>query len=81
MMSSLTGIAAVMGALKKLEKKYGTDPKPEIIIGFAQTYAIYVHENLEAHHPIGNAKYLEIPRWRSSLKSRWQLEFCFHGRG
>lgn len=24
-------------------------------------YAIYVHENLEAHHPVGSAKYLEIP--------------------
>ena len=24
-------------------------------------YAIYVHENLEAHHTVGSAKYLEIP--------------------
>lgn len=24
-------------------------------------YAIFVHENLEAHHPVGMAKYLEIP--------------------
>lgn len=24
-------------------------------------YAIYVHENLEAHHPVGSAKFLEIP--------------------
>lgn len=24
-------------------------------------YAIYVHENLEAHHPVGMAKFLEIP--------------------
>lgn len=24
-------------------------------------YAIYVHENLEAHHPVGIAKYLELP--------------------
>ena len=27
----------------------------------AATYAVPVHENLEAHHPHGNAKYLEIP--------------------
>lgn len=24
-------------------------------------YALYVHENLEAHHPVGTAKYLEMP--------------------
>lgn len=24
-------------------------------------YAIYVHENLEAHHPVGSAKFLELP--------------------
>lgn len=24
-------------------------------------YAIYVHENLEAHHPVGCAKFLELP--------------------
>lgn len=24
-------------------------------------YAIYVHENLEAHHPVGMAKFLQIP--------------------
>jgi len=24
-------------------------------------YALFVHENLEAHHPVGGAKYLELP--------------------
>lgn len=27
----------------------------------ADGYALYVHENLEAHHPHGMAKYLEVP--------------------
>lgn len=27
--------------------------------GPAAPYAIYVHENLEAHHPVGQAKFLE----------------------
>jgi hypothetical protein len=30
-----------------VELSYGTD------------YAVYVHENLEAHHPVGQAKFLE----------------------
>lgn len=27
----------------------------------ASSYALYVHENLEAHHPTGTAKFIEIP--------------------
>jgi hypothetical protein len=27
----------------------------------ADSYAIFVHENLEAHHTVGQAKFLEIP--------------------
>lgn len=27
--------------------------------GPAADYAVYVHENLEAHHPVGQAKFLE----------------------
>ena len=30
-------------------------------VGFSAAYAIYVHENLEAHHPVGQAKFLEAP--------------------
>ena len=29
--------------------------------GAAAPYAIYVHEDLSAHHPVGEAKYLEKP--------------------
>lgn len=37
--------------------------------GYAAQYAIYVHENLEAFHPIGNAKFLEGPirRYRGEM--------------
>jgi len=34
---------------------------PSVIVGFEEEYAIYVHENLEAHHPVGQAKFLEQP--------------------
>jgi hypothetical protein len=36
----------------------------EVILGFggaSAPYALYVHENLEAHHPVGQAKFLETP--------------------
>jgi hypothetical protein len=27
--------------------------------GFSQNYALYVHENMDAYHHVGEAKYLE----------------------
>lgn len=30
-------------------------------VGYTMEYAIYVHENLMAKHPVGQAKYLEQP--------------------
>jgi hypothetical protein len=29
--------------------------------GPAAPYAVYVHENLQANHPVGQAKFLEVP--------------------
>lgn len=34
---------------------------PSVIVGFEEEYSIFVHENLEAHHNIGQAKFLEQP--------------------
>jgi hypothetical protein len=34
---------------------------PSVIVGFEEEYAIFVHENLEAHHDNGQAKFLEQP--------------------
>jgi hypothetical protein len=33
--------------------------KSIVEIGFSQNYALYVHEDLEAHHTVGEAKFLE----------------------
>jgi len=30
-----------------------------IVLGFHTDYAVYVHENLDANHPVGQAKFLE----------------------
>ena len=35
-----------------------------VVMGYGDEsvdYAVYVHEDLTAHHPVGQAKYLEIP--------------------
>jgi hypothetical protein len=41
----------------------------EVRFGFSANYAIYVHENLEAHHDVGKAKFLEDPVMRSGQKA------------
>ena len=37
----------------------GYESSIPIIFGTELTYAIYVHENLQAHHDVGQAKFLE----------------------
>lgn len=32
-----------------------------VIVGYTQSYSIFVHENLGANHPVGQAKFLEEP--------------------
>jgi hypothetical protein len=32
-----------------------------VITGYTAPYAIFVHENMEMQHPVGQAKYLEQP--------------------
>lgn len=48
----------LIAKLKGRERKYDG---PAVRVGYTQVYAIYVHEDMEAHHPVGQAKYLEQP--------------------
>lgn len=59
-MADVEGVLKVQAALKAAESKYGkTDVS--VVVGYTQSYAVYVHENLEAFHPVGQAKFLEQP--------------------
>lgn len=58
-MAKLEGTSELVRKVNALLTK--VEPKTAIVVGYTQTYAIYVHENLEAHHPVGQAKYLEQP--------------------
>jgi hypothetical protein len=37
------------------------DTNVQVTVGYTQSYAIFVHENLNAHHEVGQAKFLEQP--------------------
>lgn len=47
--------------LAAMGKKFQADGGADIVVGATQRYALIVHENLQAHHPVGQAKFLEQP--------------------
>lgn len=57
-MAEIIGSGGIQGFLRGKAKEgnsvVGT-------VGYTQAYAIYVHENLESFHPVGQAKFLEQP--------------------
>lgn len=57
-MPKIEGIGSIGTTLRRLARgqKYR-----DVIVGYTAAYALYVHEDLEAHHPVGQAKYLEQP--------------------
>jgi hypothetical protein len=58
-MASVTGAADIQSAFKAASLKERKKVVGKVV--YSAPYAIYVHENLEAHHPIGQAKFLEEP--------------------
>lgn len=46
-------------------KRLASDAKgARVAVGYECPYAVYVHENMEAFHAVGTAKYLERPARR-----------------
>lgn len=63
-MGKVTGLKSLQDTLRKKLRKAGagtTGGKASVIVGYTQQYAIFVHEDLTAAHPVGNAKFLEAP--------------------
>lgn len=53
----LDGAGNLVRRIERLRGKYANQPK--VRVGYSADYAVYVHENMEAHHPVGQAKFLE----------------------
>lgn len=60
-MAKVENLDRLMRSFKVMEKQAKDVNGVSVIVGFTQSYAIYVHENLEAYHPVGQAKFLEQP--------------------
>ncbi len=57
--ATISGTSKAKAELNALIAKSIKSDTEDVIVGFSQNYAIYVHENMEATHEVGGAKYLE----------------------
>lgn len=63
-MARIENLQALISTLRAKAAKSIKDDNVSVVVGFTAAYGVYVHENLEAHHPVGQAKFLEEPAIR-----------------
>lgn len=56
----ILGLKSLMDKLTLRERAVASQ-QPKVIVGYTAAYAVRVHEDLEAHHNNGQAKFLEQP--------------------
>lgn len=59
-MAEIKNLTRLLGKLDALARAKAAE-KARVVVGFTQNYGLWVHENLEARHPVGQAKFLEQP--------------------
>jgi hypothetical protein len=57
----IEGVESLKKKMADISVKYGKETRTSVIVGFTQRYALHVHEDKNAYHPVGQAKYLEQP--------------------
>jgi CRISPR/Cas system-associated exonuclease Cas4 (RecB family) len=57
----IEGVSRVIEALEARIAQAIKSSKASVTVGYTQNYAIFVHEDLVAHHTVGQAKFLEQP--------------------
>lgn len=60
-MAKVEGLSKVIAQIQTRLAKAKKDAKASVSVGYTAAYAIFVHENLQARHTKGQAKYLEQP--------------------
>ncbi len=60
-MAKVEGLSSLVAKLQALITKSKKEDDVSVSVGFTQNYALPVHENLQAKHPVGSAKFLEQP--------------------
>jgi hypothetical protein len=70
-MARVDGVDALVARLRSRAEQARRDAAKSVIVGYSQSYSIYVHEDLEARHaPPTQAKFLEGPARRLAPELR-----------
>lgn len=82
-MAIILNLQKLTAILRAKAAKALKDNAASVSVGYTQSYAIFVHENLAATHPVGQAKFLEQPARLLSrelgamvvkgLKAKWTM--------
>jgi hypothetical protein len=59
--AKVEGVQQVRAFLREREREAKEASGVTVAVGFSTGYAIYVHENLQSQHKVGQAKFLEQP--------------------
>jgi hypothetical protein len=60
-MPKIEGIKQLKRRLDQLRKDSKREDGASVRVGYTASYAVYVHEDLTAHHTVGQAKFLLDP--------------------
>jgi hypothetical protein len=60
-MPDVLNLRALRQAMNKLVAQSYQRHDGSVMVGYAASYGLYVHENLSARHTVGQAKFLEQP--------------------
>lgn len=60
-MARIEGLDKLLNNLRDRTARARKDERASVLVGYTAAYAIFVHENLQARHRVGQAKFLEMP--------------------
>lgn len=60
-MARIEGLEKLVARLRAEAAKRIKDSNVSVVVGYTAQYSIYVHENTQANHEVGQAKFLEQP--------------------
>lgn len=59
-MARIDGLEQLLARFRAMQSRW-IRPRSSVVVGYQTNYAVHVHENMEARHPVGQAKFLEQP--------------------
>lgn len=75
---SVEGLEGIENTLRAKTLKHRK--QADIVVGYSAPYSLYVHENLEMIHTVGNAKFLERPMRTQATNMRKIVKYYLQNK-